>query len=820
MLNLKRRPGALLLGALMCTPATTLAAISGTLSITSTTHEANTPSTETSPAFKWTTNAPSSGAGTITYDYVLIADGDGTVTDPANIDELSEFLSAFNGSDSATLKNGTLAAGATSFTYSGSLAKDIWYLYILGRESNDYSPLDATTYVGPTAWLGGGSSPAKININTKPSVSSISTATLDHASTSETNVTVNGQRFMSDAQVTLVRGDTTIALTDESVNSTGDQISAVIPAPATYNSNNSNAFVPGTWDVNVKNTAANQSDSDNVSFSLTNNAPSSAITVSGNAVAGEQSGTYTLTISSGGSENIVLSGGSSADSDTGDTLSYAWETTAQPTGAGVSTTFTGEDPSSISVSTAGTYSFSLTASDNWGEADSTPATVTITVSESGGTANQSPSVSITVGEGDAVVAVNDQTDASNLTAVASDPDGEIATYQWAVVSKPSASNLSTGDISGATSTTYAFVPDKAGDYTLSVTVTDTGTTAATATEQVDITSNTPPTALAAATESTDSYKTSSDATIYRKLESVQLSGTGSSDADTGDDLTYVWSVTTEPSGSDVASQSEFDSSSATPTFSPTVSGAYTFSLTVNDGTENSATPSTKSLTVNTRPTANAGDNTTATGGSSKSLTGGATDADTGDDTFTYAWTITTVPTGACLSTGTGDLTGATSAGVSFTPRVNGTFVLGLTVNDGEHNSAQDTVNVVVSGGQDQCFNLDVDGDGTADALTDGILILRHLFGFTGTTLTANATATGATRDSAAIGTQLTTASTGTLLDADGDGTEDALTDGILILRHLFGFTGTTLSANATAAGASRTSGSDITTYLDNYAVSQ
>ena len=47
--------------------------------------------------------------------------------------------------------------------------------------------------------------------------------------------------------------------------------------------------------------------------------------------------------------------------------------------------------------------------------------------------------------------------------------------------------------------------------------------------------------------------------------------------------------------------------------------------------------------------------------------------------------------------------------------------------------------------------LDVDGNGTTEPLTDGLLVLRFLFGFTGATLTTGAVGAGCTRcDAAAI----------------------------------------------------------------------
>jgi hypothetical protein len=45
---------------------------------------------------------------------------------------------------------------------------------------------------------------------------------------------------------------------------------------------------------------------------------------------------------------------------------------------------------------------------------------------------------------------------------------------------------------------------------------------------------------------------------------------------------------------------------------------------------------------------------------------------------------------------------------------------------------------------------DVDGNGSAEALTDGLILLRYLFGLRGSVLTAGAIGAGATRDTAEI----------------------------------------------------------------------
>jgi hypothetical protein len=109
---------------------------------------------------------------------------------------------------------------------------------------------------------------------------------------------------------------------------------------------------------------------------------------------------------------------------------------------------------------------------------------------------------------------------------------------------------------------------------------------------------------------------------------------------------------------------------------------------------------------------------------------------------------------------------------------------------------------------------DIDGSGTGDALTDGLLILRYLFGFSGAPLTTGATAAGCTRCDETSITAALAAIYPTAIDVDGNGNPDALTDGLLVLRYLFGFTGTTLTTGATGAGCSRCDSTTIVPYLE------
>ncbi len=110
--------------------------------------------------------------------------------------------------------------------------------------------------------------------------------------------------------------------------------------------------------------------------------------------------------------------------------------------------------------------------------------------------------------------------------------------------------------------------------------------------------------------------------------------------------------------------------------------------------------------------------------------------------------------------------------------------------------------------------LDIDADTTYDALTDGLLVLRYLFDRTGDALIHNAIAAGAARDTdTAILAYLDDIKP--LLDVDGDGRADALTDGLLILRYLFSINGDSLIANAVGQGAIRDTASAIATQIES-----
>ena len=108
---------------------------------------------------------------------------------------------------------------------------------------------------------------------------------------------------------------------------------------------------------------------------------------------------------------------------------------------------------------------------------------------------------------------------------------------------------------------------------------------------------------------------------------------------------------------------------------------------------------------------------------------------------------------------------------------------------------------------------DIDQNGQADALTDGLLLLRYLFGFRGETLINGAVGFGATLTTAIQIEANLREMSAVEGDIDGNGSVDALTDGLLLLRYLFGFRGDTLTNGAIGANATRSSNAAIEAYL-------
>ncbi len=112
------------------------------------------------------------------------------------------------------------------------------------------------------------------------------------------------------------------------------------------------------------------------------------------------------------------------------------------------------------------------------------------------------------------------------------------------------------------------------------------------------------------------------------------------------------------------------------------------------------------------------------------------------------------------------------------------------------------------------FSWDIDGNGNTSFTSDGIMVIRYLFGFRGEQLISGVTSDTATRDAAAIEQYLT--DNLALLDIDGDGEAKPLTDGLMLVRYLAGFTGDTLINGAVNSAGTRTTAEEIENYLGTF----
>lgn len=164
-----------------------------------------------------------------------------------------------------------------------------------------------------------------------------------------------------------------------------------------------------------------------------------------------------------------------------------------------------------------------------------------------------------------------------------------------------------------------------------------------------------------------------------------LDGSGSSDVEDSV-LLYTWlqtSGTTAPLSSNTAEN---------PTFTiPDESGTFIFNLSVDDVTKTSDPTDNISITS---LHSDAGPDQPITGVGLVTLDGSAS-GDALSHSFTYAWTITSVPAGSAIPLDSSALSDPTIVNPTFTTDALGEYTIQLTVDDGIINDT-DTVDIVVT----------------------------------------------------------------------------------------------------------------------------
>lgn len=359
---------------------------------------------------------------------------------------------------------------------------------------------------------------------------------------------------------------------------------------------------------------------------------------------------------------IQLDGSGSIDPE-GSPLFYAWTITTKPTGSTAALSSSTIVNPTFVADLDGSYVVSLTVSD--GTSISAPSTVSFIAS----TTNVAPIANAGSGPMAATVGTQITLDGSGST----DPNGDALTYSWVMTSRPGGSAAALGS---ANTVNPIFTPDVVGAYVVTLTVSDGSLDNSSALTVNALAVNTAPTAVI------------TPVTNAIKDVLINLSGSSSTDPE-GDTLTYLWSVTTRPTGSVAALSS---TTSATPTFTPDVAGNYNIRLIVNDGALSSppATISFNAAATNIKPIANAGSAVPVTLGGTINLSGAAS-SDPNGDPLTYLWSILFAPAGS-----TATLSSTTIVNPTLTPDVAGNYTFLLVVNDGLLDSLASLVTYTVS----------------------------------------------------------------------------------------------------------------------------
>lgn len=135
--------------------------------------------------------------------------------------------------------------------------------------------------------------------------------------------------------------------------------------------------------------------------------------------------------------------------------------------------------------------------------------------------------------------------------------------------------------------------------------------------------------------------------------------------------------------------------------------------------------------------------------------------------------------------------------------------------DARSDQDRDSINALTefTNGTIPSGSLDIDGNGQKHAFTDGLLIARALLGFTENALIDGAVALDAPYKTAEQ-IQARIHNLGDLLDIDGNGVTDALTDGLMVLRYLLGISSESLVMDAVAPDATRSNLDEILLHLD------
>ncbi len=398
-------------------------------------------------------------------------------------------------------------------------------------------------------------------------------------------------------------------------------------------------------------------------------------------------------------EELTLDGSGSSNA-----LTYLWEFLSWPAGSTYELSDSNTVAPKFTANTLGKYEISLTVS-NGTITDTSTVIITVTNDNTAPTANiDVDSTEIKRNEPLTLYGTN-----------SSDPDaGDTLTYSWRLEDKPSGSLVEFDSLLNVNTKTFS--ADMLGTYQISLTVSD-GTESQTDTVIITAINMVPVANITA------------ESTEIQRNDPLTIDGTNSSDSDTGDTLTYSWTLENKPAGSLV----EFDSSQNvnTKTLSADIPGTYEISLTVSDGTD-SHTDTIIINAVNTSPIANINVNATDVKRNDRITLDGINSSDLDGDSLNYSWALVKPAESTVV------FISPTNDSQAFTVDEPGEYVISLTVDDGIDTNtttititAENSIPIANAGNSANVpvgSNITLDGAGSSDA--DSVDTLSYAWKFT------------------------------------------------------------------------------------------
>ncbi|WP_373960621.1 Ig-like domain-containing protein [Vibrio gigantis] len=232
---------------------------------------------------------------------------------------------------------------------------------------------------------------------------------------------------------------------------------------------------------------------------------------------------------------------------------FEWKLTSKPDGSNVALNANKAIAPYFTPDVVGDYTFELESAIS-GTSNTTKQTIEVTDASQ----NVAPIIDIATPPSVSL------TKSIKIPSNAVDLDGDVLTYQWALLSTP---DNATMKLTGSGTSTAVLLSNTAGDYKLKLTVSDGYESVS---QEVTVSysaENVAPVANAGGVKSLEIR------------EAATLDGSGSYDGNE-DAITYTWKLLSKPENSTAELS---DSAVAKPDFTPDQVGDYLFSLTVNDG---------------------------------------------------------------------------------------------------------------------------------------------------------------------------------------------------------------------------------------------